>query len=399
MIGDPAARGRLPRTVVVLGFVSFLNDGASEMVAPLIPVFLTAALGAGPAVLGLIEGVAEALASVLKYLSGRLVDLGWQPKRLVVGGYGVANLARPLIGFAVSWPYVLLLRAVDRIGKGIRTAPRDALLAGSVEVKNRGRAFGFHRSMDHAGAVLGPLLAFALMSAGVRLERVFFSSALVGLVLMLLVTMGIPGEARKATVEAPVQLGWRGLDPQGRLLVGATGALAFSAVPEAFIVLWALSHGLMLEAVPLVWATASAAKMAVALPAGTIADRVGHAPVLLGGWLLRVLILALLSVTAAGGVLVWILFIAYAVSLALTEPSERAFIGNHTPLEQRGTAYGWYYLLCGVLVLPGSLLFGVIWQRFGEPAAFMSAAALTALTAMTVVTLGRRRAWTEVRRP
>ncbi|QXD14047.1 MFS transporter, partial [Rhodocaloribacter litoris] len=184
----------LPRTVVVLGLVSFFNDIASEMITPVLPLFLTATLGAGPAVVGLIEGVAEATASLLKLATGRWVDRHGRHKALVLGGYGVSNAARPLIGLATGWGAVLVLRFLDRVGKGVRTAPRDALIAAAVEPGSRGRAFGFHRAMDHAGATVGPLAAFALLQAGVGLRDVFLLSVIPGVVLMALLWRGIPAD-------------------------------------------------------------------------------------------------------------------------------------------------------------------------------------------------------------
>src|SRR5512139_47745 len=181
----------LPRTVIVLGLVSLLNDAASEMITPLLPIFLTAALGAGPAVVGFVEGLAEATASVLKLVAGRLADRGVRSKSLVLGGYGLSNLTRPLIGLAAAWSAVLLLRFLDRVGKGLRTAPRDALIAGATAPQLRGRAFGFHRSMDHAGAVVGPLVAFALLAANADLKHVFLASVVPGILVLLLLAFGL----------------------------------------------------------------------------------------------------------------------------------------------------------------------------------------------------------------
>ena len=189
---NPSLRSGLPRTVVVLGVVSLLNDASSEMITPLLPIFLTATLGAGPAIVGLVEGLAEATSSVLKLVAGRLADRGVDPKSLVLGGYGLSNATRPLLGLAAAWSAVLLLRFLDRVGKGLRTAPRDALIAGATPAAQRGRAFGFHRSMDHAGAVIGPLIAFALLAAHVPLEQVFLASVLPGTLVLLLLAFGLP---------------------------------------------------------------------------------------------------------------------------------------------------------------------------------------------------------------
>lgn len=385
-----AVRSALPRTVVVLGCVSFLNDAASEMITPLLPVFLTAALGAGPAIVGLVEGVAEATASVLKLVSGRLADRGWRPKNLVLAGYAASNATRPLVGLALGWPVVLALRFLDRVGKGIRTAPRDALIAGSTEPANRGRAFGFHRSMDHAGAVVGPLLAFWLLASGVPLAQVFLWSVVPGLLVVALVAFGVPPEAPATRAAAPPPLAWRALDPPLRRLVAAAALLAAASVPEVFVVLWARDAGLPIAWVPLLWAAASLVKMAVVYPAGIASDRVGRLPMLVLGWSLRVALLLALAFVPASGALVWAIFIGYSATLAFTEPVERSLVGDRAPPEQRGTAYGVYHLASGVFVLPGALAFGLLWERAGAATALVAAAALTALAAATMARAWRR---------
>jgi MFS family permease len=397
MDADPrAARGLtaktfLPRTVVVLGLVSFLNDSASEMITPLLPVFLTATLGAGPAIVGLVEGVAEATASLLKLVSGRMADRGVRAKSLVLFGYGLSNATRPLIGLALAWSAVLALRFLDRVGKGIRAAPRDALIAGAVPAARRGQAFGFHRSMDHAGAVVGPLLAFALLSAQVDLGHVFLASAVPGVLVLALLLFGIP-----AGVPVPVPgrapFSWHALHSRLRAMIVAGGGLALASVPEVFVVLWATQAGMRVQWVPLVWAAASLAKMLIAWPAGMLSDRLGRTSVLLGGWSGRVLVLGMLAAAEGpSSVAVWTLFIAYSATLAITEPAERSLIGDHAAEHERGTAYGLYHLASGLLVLPGAVLFGGLWQGFGSGVAFAAAAVITALAAATMLWLARER--------
>lgn len=377
-------RGALPRTVVVLGCVSFANDAASEMITPLLPIFLTAALGAGPAIVGLVEGLAHAAASVLQVVSGRLMDRGAGAKRLVLAGYGASNLVRPAIGLAFGWAWVLVLRFVDRVGKGLRSAPRDAMIAGAVGPGMRGRAFGFHRAFDHAGAVVGPLLAFALLAAGSELRDVFLWSAVPGIAVLLLVTLGLPAD-QPLDIQPAEPFRWRLLDRRMRGLIVACGVLALSAVPEVFIVLWATSAGLSVAWVPLAWALASLAKMAVAYPAGLLSDHVGRLPVLVGGWAARIVLLLMLAAPPPGGAWVWVLFAAYAVSLAVTEAPERSLVGDTAPSRLRGSAYGVYHLATGALLLPGALLFGTIWQALGSAAAFRTAAALTAGGALAML--------------
>jgi MFS family permease len=385
----PRLRLGLPRTVVVLGLVSALNDAASEMVAPLLPLFLTATLGAGPAVVGLVEGGAEAVASVLKGVSGRLADRGFNAKRLVLAGYATSNAARPLIGLALGWGFVLGMRALDRVGKGLRTAPRDALIADSVGPRLRGRAFGFHRALDHGGAMVGPLLAFALVEAGLAMREVFFASLVPGVLVVSLVLWGLPDRPVARRSLAP--LGWAGLDRRVRAMVLAAGGLAFAAVPEAFLVLWAHERGLALAWVPLVWAAASAAKFAVAGPAGMLADRWGRLPVLAAGWTLRVALLVALGASDGSALAIWLLFVAYAASLAATEGAERAFVADAAGAAERATAYGVYHMSAGLCALPGAVAFGAIWQGFGERAAFLTAAALTATAAALFVAARRVR--------
>lgn len=377
----------LPRTVVVLGFVSFLNDTASEMITPLLPLFLTATLGAGPAVVGLVEGVAEATASLLKLISGRLADRGWNHKRLVLGGYGVSNLARPLIGVALGWSWVLVFRFLDRVGKGVRTSPRDALIAASTDANRRGRSFGFHRALDNAGAMVGPLIAFALLSANLPLEQIFLWSLVPGLLVLALLLWGLDGTPPAAPHPDKSPLRWSMLDSRVRGLIIATGGLALASAPEAFLVLWASDRGLSVAWVPLIWAGASAVKAVIAGPAGALSDHFGRVPVLLTGWSLRIsLLLALaLTVNGQGEVLTWVLFLSYGGALAMTEGAERALIGDFSKVSQRGTAFGLYHMTTGFAALPGALLFGVLWQHFGAATAFVAAAAIASLSALMLL--------------
>jgi len=381
----------LPRTVIILGFVSLLNDAASEMITPLLPIFLTATLGAGPAIVGLVEGVAEATASLLKLISGRLADRGWNPKGLVIGGYGLSNTARPLIGLAFGWTWVLILRFLDRVGKGLRTSPRDALIAASTDSQLRGRAFGFHRALDHGGAVVGPLVAFFLLGWGLDLHHVFLLSVVPGILVMLLLGFGLP-PTPAITPPTPLAepVGWRNVDARLRALILAAGGLALATTPEVFLVLWAQQRGLEIVWVPLLWAAASAVKMTVAIPGGHWSDQFGRLPVLVIGWGARILILIALGLTATNTLTIWILFLAYAGSLAFTEGAERALIGDYAPAGQKATAYGVYHMISGVLALPGALLFGVLWQWFNAATAFLTAAGLTTLSVLVLLLITSR---------
>ncbi len=387
----PSGGGFLPRTVIVLGFVSLLNDSASEMIVPLLPLFLTINLGAGPLIVGLIEGLAEATASVLKLVAGWLADRGWRPKRLVLGGYLLSNSARPLIGLALSWSWVLALRFLDRVGKGLRTAPRDALIAGAVESHRRGRAFGFHRAMDHTGAIIGPLIAFVFLHFHMELRHVFLVSVIPGVLLLLLLGVGLDAPT-PAPVARPPRLAaaWGTLDARVRGLIVSAAGLSLAAVPEAFLVLWARSTGMPIIGIPLLWAAAHAAKTLVAIPGGSLSDTLGRVPVLLSGWGVRILVLLSIAASTAHTAAVIALFITYGAALAWTEGAERALIGDFAPEAQKATAFGLFHVTTGLMALPGALLFGALWEWLGMPAAFLTAAVLSAVSATALLYVYRR---------
>jgi len=378
----------LPRTVIVLGLVSLLNDTASEMIFPLLPLFLTTALGAGPAALGLIEGVAEAASSILKLVAGRMADRGWNHKRMVLAGYATSNAARPLMGLALGWGSVLVLRFMDRVGKGWRTSPRDAVISASVADDVRGRAFGFHRSMDHAGAMIGPLIAFVLLKSGMDMRNVFLISLVPGLMLLTLLALKLPATPAVARPVVPLQ--WNALHGRLRALILAVGGLAFAAVPEAFLILWAYRGGVDIMMIPLLWAAAHGVKSMVAGPAGTLSDHIGRLPVLALAWGMRIVILISIALLPNGGLPVWLLFMLYAAALAMSEAAERALIGDRSPASLKATAFGLYHLTSGLAALPGALVFGMIWQYVSMSAAMMMSAALTAVAVAVFMHLLRK---------
>jgi len=369
----------LPRTVVVLGLVSLLNDTASEMIFPLLPLFITATLGAGPVALGLIEGVAEAASSILKLVAGRMADRGWNHKRMVIAGYATSNVARPLMGLALGWGSVLALRFFDRVGKGWRTSPRDAIISASVTDGARGRAFGFHRSMDHAGAMIGPLIAFILLKSGMDMREVFLASIIPGILLLALLIWQLPSAPSVSVPATPLR--WSVLHPRLRAMILAAGGLAFATVPEVFLILWAYHGGIDITIIPLLWAVAHGVKSLVAGPAGAFSDRVGRAPVLALAWGGRIAVLLCIALLQDDGLLVWVLFMLYAAALAMSEAAERAIIGDQAPENLKATAFGLYHLSSGMMALPGAIVFGLIWQYISMPASFVTAAVLTATAA------------------
>ncbi|MFO1435552.1 MAG: MFS transporter [Gammaproteobacteria bacterium] len=375
----------------MLSFVSLLNDAASEMITPLLPLVVAGTLGGGPLVVSLIEGLAEATSSLLKLASGWVVDRGWNHRRLMLGGYLLSNLARPLTGFATSWPMVMGLRFFDRAGKGIRTSPRDAVIAGTVSAEQRGRAFGFHRAMDHTGAIVGPLLAWPLLVAGVPIQHVFLASALPGLLVMLTLWFGVPNLS-VAVPAAVVWPRWSAIDRSLRGLIVAAAALTVSTLPEALMVLWVNRVGdISIARVPLLWACAHVVKVCLAYSAGIISDRVGRLPVVIVGWVVRVAVMMCVALGAHGALAGIALFLVYAGALACTEAAERALIGDFAPANQRGTAFGAYHFVCGLLALPSAALFGWLWESIGVAAAFAVAGFGTAFAALVLTAMTRHK--------
>lgn len=366
----------LDPTVRRFGWISFANDAASEMVTPLIPLLLVGPLGANAAVVGLVEGLAEAASQGLKWLSGRWADRHGQHLRLMVGGYALSNGLRPLLGLALGPTTVLVIRTLDRVGKGIRTAPRDALLAHAAAAEHRGRAFGFQRSMDHLGAALGPLIAYAMLQSGASIATTMLWSFVPALFTLALFRGFSPqAPPRERPVNATT---WSELSVQGRGLVLAATMLALSNLPEALLVVWLHEAGYDASQIVLIWAVAHVVKTLIAFPAGALADRVGRRRVIGAGWLARALLLALAAVFPPSVGLAPFAFLAYAAALACSEGAERALIAEASPDARRGAAFGAYASLPGLAALPGGVLFGVIWSQAGADAAF----ALGAATAM-----------------
>ncbi len=380
---------RLPKAVIILSLVSLLNDAASEMITPLLPLFLTAIMGTGPTVVGLVEGVAEATASLLKLVSGRLADRGWRHKPLVLAGYTLSNGARPLIGLATSWPWVLGLRFADRIGKGIRTAPRDAIIAHSTSPHLLGRAFGLHRALDNAGAIIGPLVAFWLLQQNVPMQHIFLWSILPGLGVLSLLALGLDEVPPPPSHPLP-PLRWRVLPPSLQGLILASGGLALASAPEVFLILWATERGMEIAWTPLLWAAASAVKTLIALMGGELSDKLGRLPILLLGWSGRIGVLIALALAEDGALLTWGLFLGYSAALAFTEGPERALVGDMAEKRLKATVFGLYHMTVGLAALPGAVLFGFLWENWSSTMAFMTAAAITTLSALTLIVMASR---------
>ncbi len=379
----------LPRTVWLLGFISLLNDSASELVYPLIPLYLATVLVAGPSVLGIVEGAAEAASSLLKLASGVLYDKHGRAKPFVVAGYSLAAIARPLIAFVTAWPFLLLLRVGDRIGKGLRSSPRDALLARSVDGRERGLAFGVHRAMDNAGAVIGPLAAAGLLALQVPIRDILWWSALPGaLCVALALSLREAPPARSdssAADEAALPLLPTALPPGFRRLLWAVALFTCGQASQTFLLLRANEAGMSPTQVALLWAAVAATTTLLAVPLSSWSDRAGRLRPIALGWGGYALLFAGFGLASAP-LHFWMLAIGVGLYLALTEGAERALIADQVPASQLGTAYGAYYLVKGLLLLPASALFGLLWQMQSALLAFGvgAACALVALVLLLV---------------
>ena len=367
----------LPSTVWLLGAISLLNDAASELVYPLIPLYLATVLAAGPRALGFIEGAAEATAALLKLVSGVWYDRVRRAKGFVVVGYGLAAVARPAIALVTAWPALLVLRVLDRLGKGLRSSPRDALLAHAVPAAQRGFAFGVHRAFDNAGAVVGPLLAAALLAWQVPIRDILLWAAVPGaLTVALTLTLREP-EAIDVPGAGRPDWAWRALPPAFRRVLIALALFTLGQASNAFVLLRATEIGLPPTQVALLWAAVAATSTLLAVPLSALSDRVGRIPLLIGGWSMHALLFVTLAWVGQPALL-WPIAVLMGLYMAASEGAERALIADLVPRDSLGSAYGWYYLTKGLLLLPASAVFGWIWYSAHATAAFLTAASVVA---------------------
>lgn len=365
----------LPRTVWLVSLISLVNDAASDMIYPLVPLYLASVLMAGPKALGLIEGIAEAVSSVLKLFAGALADRSGKVRAWVIAGYGIAGFARPLIGLATSWPGLLACRFADRVGKGLRSAPRDALISLSVEPHQRGLAFGFHRAMDNVGAVVGPLAAAALLAAGIGLRSVFLL-AVVPAIVVLVLAFAVP-EPERAAVSPKEPLRWKLADlpaPFRRYLV-ALALFTLGNSSNMFLLLRANELGASATRTTLMWALYSLVAALLSTPLSALSDRWGRARVLTIAWLAYAVAYLAIGLLPAADWALWLAFAGYGAVTAALEGTEKALVADLVPRARIGSAYGWYNLVAGLLLLPASLLFGEIWSSVSPFAAFAFGAA------------------------
>ena len=381
---------RVSRNVVLLGIVSLLGDVSSEMVVPLLPAFLVS-LGGGAEALGIIEGTAEATASLFKYLSGRWADRARRLLPMAFAGYAVAAAVRPLLALARTPWNVFAVRCVDRVGKGVRTSPRDKLLAASADAEHLAEAYSFHRGMDHLGAAVGPLVATALLLCWPgRLRLVFALAAIPGaLALAVLFLVREDRMPRPAASIPTVSLPEHAERPAGRVsprLLSAIFVFTLGNSTDALLLLRAQGLGVRTELLPALWTMLHVVRAASSWPLGRIADRLGRRAALAAGWTWYALCYVGFAVASAPRH-AWALFAAYGLVAGLTEGSERALVASSVPSDHRGRALGTYNLVSGFGLLVASVIAGEVWERASPSAALGLGAALAAVAAILVVAL------------
>jgi len=399
---------RLPRAVWLLGWVSLATDSASEAVYPLLPFFLTRLLGAGAISLGVIEGVAEAVNSALKIASGRIADRSRAKRPLVLIGYGVSSLARPFMAIAHTWTHVLTVRVIDRFGKGVRGAPRDAMLATWATPDTRGKIYGFHRAMDHAGAVVGPTVASVFLFFYPDHYRTLFALTIIPGAIAVALILLVPERDEKSandqqlTTNGPATNDQQPTTNDQRLPSDFTRFMIVLAIftlgnsSDAFLLLKLTDAAGSAKVVPLMWAALHIIKATVSVAGGSWSDRIGRRAVIALGWGVYTLVyVGFAASTTLAALFSWFLF--YGFYFGLTEGTERALVADIAPAPRRGFAFGIYNAVQGLGALAASVLFGVVWTAYGTAAAFGLGAALAILaTTLLVVTVrvGAKRAQT-----
>jgi MFS family permease len=389
----------LPRPVKLLGWTSLFTDAATEAIYPLLPMFVTQALGGSAVALGFIEGAADAISSLLKLLAGRWSDRTGRRKPFVVAGYTIAWLARPLIAFATAWPHVFAIRLCDRVGKGLRGAPRDAMLGELAPLAERGRIFGFHRAMDHTGAVVGPLVAtvFLWLFPGdyrTLFALTFIPGALAVAMLMFVAETSVPKSAAPSTNKTHPTHSTQttnSTDSANRTALTRffviLGIFTLGNSTDAFLLLRLEQAGVPVVLLPLAWSAMHVVKAGLSTIGGAWSDRYGRVHLIVAGWLLYAVVYGGFALSETRPLLLFWFFV-YGVHFALVEGSEKALVADLTPPHLRGASFGWYNAVLGIGALGASLGFGALWEAFGPRVAFLSGATLAIIA--TVVLLAAR---------
>ncbi len=390
MVGEKSPVPGISRNVFILGITSFFTDLSTEVVYPLVPLFLTSVLGAPFFVVGLIEGIAESTASLLKIFSGWISDRMRRRLPLTVIGYSVSGFAKPLLALATVWPVVLVLRFGDRLGKGIRNPPRDALIADSSEPLRRGRVFGFHRAMDTAGASLGAIAALAALAILGERYRIIFLLSAVPAVLGVVSLFFIRERVHPHRQTLPPRLSLSQLDHRFKIFLLASAIFALGNSSDAFLILRAKNLGLSALGAVMAYVIYNLVYGSLSMPAGSLSDRIGRRLVIAGGFVIFSLVYAGFAL-AAGALFVWPLFAVYGIYMAMTEGVGKAFAADMAPAGVRGTALGAYQTVTGALTFFSSLIAGILWDTIGPFAPFLFGAAAAIVAAGVLVNATRVR--------
>jgi len=396
----PARAFRLPRNVWVITLTSFLTDISSEMLFSLLPLFLYGVLGVRTSLIGLIEGLAESTASLLKVFSGWFSDRLGRRKGLAVLGYALSTVAKPFLYFATTWWSVLGVRFTDRVGKGLRTAPRDALVADSADDTQRGLAFGLHRAGDTAGAMVGLLLALGLViltGGSAQLSRASFQwvvllSVLPAAAAVIVLAVGAREKKPARTKASAPRLSLSGMDSRFRWFLVVVLLFTLGNSSDAFLIIRAQTAGLDVIGILGMMISFNLAYALIATPAGVLSDRIGRRRVLIGGWLLYALVYLGFS-RATSGWHAWVLMVFYGLYYGLTEGVAKAFVADLVPQERRGTAFGLYNAAIGLMVFPASAIAGLLWQGagswdgFGQSAPFLFGSVMALMSALLLAFL------------
>ena len=394
---------KLPGSVIGFGFVSFFTDMSSEMVYPLLPIFLSSVLGVGAEALGLIEGIAEATASVLKTLSGYISDRIRRRKPLVLLGYSLSAIAKPTVGLAGRWIHVLAARFADRVGKGIRTSPRDSLIADVVDDTIRGRAFGFHRAMDTGGAVFGPLLAYILLavllkyySVSVSVRSVFLLSLIPGIFAIITLIFFVKENPKEQRELRKLKLGFKGLSKEFKLLLAVMLVFSLGNSSNTFLILRASNIGFKTEMIPILYMFFNIVYAGSAMPLGSLSDKIGRRlTIAMGFFIYFIVYLGFARLSTHQYIYLWILFGLYGIYYGFTDGTLRALVADISRREERGFAYGLYHMLVGLMLFPASFIAGILWEKVAPSAPFYFGALTAAISAFLILIVIKEKKYEE----
>lgn len=381
---------KTPKSILVLGLVSFLNDISSEMIYPVVPIFLTLVLGVPATILGLIEGMADATANILMAVSGVFSDKIHRRKVFVELGYGFAALSHLLMSIAFSWPVVLVSRVTNRAGKGIRTAARDAIITESSDKESRGFSFGIHRAMDDFGGVVGPLLAITILALLQNNYRLLFLIAFVPTLLgVILISLFIKETQNDGLGKKKIKFEWLKTNASFKIFLLISVIFALGNSSEAFMILRSQSLGLSVSLTILTYVLFNVTNSLASLPAGMLADKIGSRKVLFVGFIIFALVYGLFGM-ANSSWLVWLLFPSYGVFLALTDGVAKSYISGLVPHEIVASAFGIYHTLLGVATLLASVMAGFLWTYLSPRAPFYFGSVLALTAALLFYTLTKQ---------